>query len=427
MGLGQFGGGVAAARWLARQGAQVTVTDLADSSTLSQSLRSLRDEPIAQYHLGGHREDDFRTADLVVVNPAVRPGNPFVEIAVDAGATLTSELELLLQECPAHVIGVTGSNGKSTTAAMTAAILHADDQIVYLGGNIGHSLLDELHQMSEGQWAVVEISSFQLYYLGAAVRFPHVAAVSNCTPNHLDWHDTYANYVATKQRLLTGQRRNDLAILNTFDAEVADWTSLVRGRHVPLVGESLLPPLSVPGRHNRENALVAATVTMGIGCTEQAVQQGLAAYRGLPERLEWFAVIEGRRFYDDSSSTTPESTIAALQSLPEPSWLLAGGSDKGIDLHRLSETIVHRAAGAALYGAVREVLLEQIRSLSSSFPCDAVETIDEALAWCWRRSHAGENIVLSPGCASRDQFQNYRARGEHFVQLVHAQSDPRNR
>jgi UDP-N-acetylmuramoylalanine--D-glutamate ligase len=425
MGLGHFGGGVAVARWLARQGTRVTVTDLADASTLSRSLDTLREEPIAVYHLGGHCEDDFRQTDLVVVNPAVRPDNPYLRIAADTGIPLISELELFLQACPARVVGVTGSNGKSTTAAMTAAILRADGRTVHLGGNIGRSLLDQLDHMTAEDWVVLEISSFQLYYLNATAPFPHVAVVTNCTPNHLDWHGTMAHYVAAKQRLLTGQQPSDLAVLNTHDPEVDRWAPHVRGRQLPLVDESVLPLMPVPGRHNREDACCAATAALGIGCTHEAVHQGLATYRPLPERLELVAVIDGRRFYDDSSATTPESTIAALEALEGRTWLLAGGSDKGIDLRPLSEAIVRLAAGAAFYGAVREALYRQVQSLRPDFPCVAMTTLDEALLWCSHHARSGENIVLSPACASRDQFQNYRARGAHFVELVRAKSDVR--
>lgn len=425
MGLGHFGGGAAAARWLARHGARVTVTDLADASVLSKSLVALDGVPIAELHLGGHREEDFRDADLIVVNPAIRPQNPFLKIARDAGVPQTSELELFLEACPAHAIGVTGSNGKSTTAAMIASVLRAERRTVHLGGNIGNSLLDAVDEMAATDWVVLEISSFQLYYLGRQTRLPQVAVVTNCTPNHLDWHGTWAEYVAAKQRLLAGQQHEDLALLNPLSPEVVTWAEFVRGRQLSLVDEGILPPLAVAGDHNRQNAILAATAALAVGSSPEAVRQGLAGYRPLPQRLQWFASADGRRFYDDSSSTTPESTMAALDSLDGRSWLLAGGSDKGIDLSPLCEAIVRHAAGAAFYGAVRDQLIRQVRSLRPDFPCIAVATMDEALDWCWRSSHEEDNIVLSPACASRDQFLNYRQRGAHFEALVRAKSEPR--
>lgn len=418
MGLGNFGGGAAAARWLARQGAYVTVTDVAEAASLAETLAALRNEPIAAYHLGGHRPEDFRQSELIVVNPAVRPGSPFLNLAREAGVPQTSELELFLSACPARVVGVTGSNGKSTTAAMTAAILRAAGHTVHLGGNIGRSLLDAIDTIASEDWVVLEISSFQLYYLSPEVRRPHVAVVTNCTKNHLDWHGTWNDYVTAKQRILTGQRPEDLAILNTHDAEVASWASVVCGRQVPLVDEAALPELPVPGRHNRENAKCAATAALALGCGEAAVHAGLANYRPLPDRLEWVAEIQGRDFYNDTAATTPESSIAALESLAGPTWLLAGGGEKGSDWHAWADAVVAYARGVACYGAVREVLRAAVERVQPDFPSIAVPTLDEALEWCWSSSQRGENVLLSPGCASHDQFAHYRARGEYFRELV---------
>jgi len=446
MGLGHFGGGVAAARWLARQGAIVTVTDLAGEESLSDALAGLADVPIAAAHFGGHREDDFRTAQLVVVNPAVRPGDRFVEIARHGGATITSEIELFLRACPARVVGVTGSNGKSTTAAMTAAILRADGRRPWLGGNIGESLLEDLDRIRADDWVVLELSSFQLWYLGTDPSFvtgrhiigdcplwsshvpmPHVAVVTNCTPNHLDWHGDFAAYRAAKQRILTGQREAGLAVLNPLDAEVRNWGRLVRGRQLEFFPEAAVPRLRLPGLHYRIDAACAATAARGLGCADGVIREALSRFAGLPQRTELVAMIDGRSFWNDSSSTTPESTIAALESLGGPLWLLAGGKDKGMDLGPFCEAIVRRAAGAAFFGSSRHVLHEKLRALEhvSRLPKSsrlrksvAVESLAEAFRWCWDHSQPGDTILLSPACASTDQFQNYRRRGEAFVELI---------
>jgi UDP-N-acetylmuramoylalanine--D-glutamate ligase len=427
MGLGRFGGGVAAARWLAEQGALVTVTDLAGEGELAQSLAALDGVPIEQFRLGGHSEDDFRRADLVVVNPAVRPGNPLVEIARRAGARLTSELELFLEDCPAPVVGVTGSNGKSTTAAMTAAILRAEGRRAWLGGNIGRSLLGHLAEIRPGDWVVLEISSFQLHWLGPHAPGARVAVVTGCSPNHLDWHGSWPTYLAAKQRLLSGQPAHGVAVLNSHDREVATWAGLVRGRPGPLPELEDLPPLRVPGEHNRVDAALAAGAAGAAGCSDAAVVQGLEAFGGLPMRLEWFAVIEGRRFYNDSTSTTPESTAAALEAIDEPVWLMAGGREKGCAMERLTSAAAARARGAAFFGQSGEMLRADVARRNAGLPCTAVETLADALRWCWDRSKPGEAIVLSPGCASGDQFPNFRRRGEHFAELVRAMADPLRR
>ncbi len=428
MGLGRFGGGVAAARWLTRQGALVTVTDLAEEASLAESLTELRGEPIATYHLGGHRPDDFRHADLVVVNPAVRPENPLLQLARDAGATLTSEMELFLRECSAKVIGVTGSNGKSTTAAMIAAILRAAilraatateaTRRVWLGGNLGGSLLDQLDQIQADDWVVLEISSFQLWHLADDAPMPHAAVVTSCTPNHLDWHGSFPHYAAAKQRILRGQTADDVAVLNTFNPEVASWAEFVAGRLVALPDDQNIPPLRLPGEHNRLDARLATAAALAVGCTEDAIRKGLSGYRGLPQRLELFAVVDGRSFYNDSTATTPESTIAALEAIDEPVWLLAGGRNKGIDLSNMADSIAQNARGVAFFGTVRNELLEKTRNTAPHLPLVAAETLDEAVQWCWVHSRPGEAIVLSPGCASTDQFLHFRHRGARFVELV---------
>jgi len=418
MGLGHFGGGVAAARWLARQGARVRVTDLADEQTLAESLAALEDVPIARFRLGEHCEEDFRGAELVVVNPAVRPGNRFVQIARESGARLSSEIELFIRACPAPIIGVTGSNGKSTTAAMTAAILKADGQRTWLGGNVGGSLLEELDQIGPDDQVILELSSFQLWHLSAGANMPHIAVVTGCRPNHLDWHRNYQHYVAAKQRILTGQSRDDLAVLNMHDPEVACWEPLVRGRLLRPIPLEETPALCVPGEHNRLNAACAAAAATGAGCGDAAIQRGLEAFCGLPQRLEQFAVIDGRRFYNDSTSTTPQATIAALRSVEGPIWLLAGGRNKGLDFGDLAAAIVQHARGAAFFGSSGEVLQGRVAAKTSGFPCTSVETMAEALQWCWARSQPGDCLVLSPACASGDQFLNFRRRGQRFVELV---------
>jgi UDP-N-acetylmuramoylalanine--D-glutamate ligase len=418
MGLGHFGGGVEAARWFARHGAEVSVTDLADEETLAESLGALQGERIARFHLGGHREEDFRRAEFVVVNPAVRPDNPFLRIARESGARLTSEIALFMAIARAPIIGVTGSNGKSTVAAMIAAIVRKAGRRAWLGGNIGESLLKRCELIGAEDWVVLELSSFQLWHLGPNAAMPRIAVITGCSPNHLDWHTSYEDYTAAKQRILLGQTRHDLAVLNTHDREVAEWEGLVRGRLVGLPPLGEIPRLSVPGQHNRVNAACAAAAAVAIGFDRQEICRGLEEFRGLPQRLQPVGSVAGREFYNDSTSTTPESTIAAVESLQRPVWLLAGGKDKGLDFGDLAAAVVEKTRGAAFFGSVRRVLLGWATARNTQFPCTATETMAEALRWCWEQSRPGETIVLSPGAASGDQFRNFRQRGRQFDELV---------
>jgi UDP-N-acetylmuramoylalanine--D-glutamate ligase len=418
MGLGRHGGGVAAARHLVAQGAKVTVTDLAGETDLAESLRALADAPIERFHLGGHLEEDFRDADVIVVNPAVKPDNPLVQIAQQAGARITSEIEIFLKACRGHLIGVTGSNGKSTTAAMIATILSASGQPAWLGGNIGRSLLAELPNIGPDDWAVVELSSFQLHWLSADVRMPEIAVITNCTPNHLDWHPAWEHYVAAKQRLLTGQRPCNAAVLNLDDPGVAAWQSLVRGECMEIPADDELPLLLIPGRHNRQNAAFAAAAARAAGCSDVDIARGLAEFRGLPHRLEFVAEVQGRRFYNDSKATTPEAAQAALATLAGNIWLLAGGVDKGSDYSGFARAVTSRARGAAFFGAARKALHALVASESPACEVYCAETMHEAFDWCWRQSQPGDAILLSPACASLDQFSDYQQRGEIFKQWV---------
>jgi UDP-N-acetylmuramoylalanine--D-glutamate ligase len=418
MGLGHFGGGIAAARWLANQGALVTVTDLADENTLTGSLAKLEGVSITRFRLGGHRVEDFHSADLVVVNPAVRPNDRFLQVAEAAGVPKTTETELFLNHCPARIIGVTGTNGKSTTSAMVAAILRAAGRQAWLGGNIGVSLLERLDQIGSPDWVVLELSSFQLWHLAGDARMPQIAVVTNCSPNHLNWHEDYQHYVAAKQRILALQSAGHAAVLNTLDREVSSWQECLRGRQIPLVSEDEVPELAVPGEHNRINARLAITAARAAGCQKHVCQEALRSFSGLAGRLEPIAVINGRRFINDTTATTPESTIAALESMDTTTWLLAGGVSKGVDLEALIDSIVRHTGGAAFFGATGADLLAGLRARLPDFPAVAKETMKEALRWCWQASRPGDSILLSPACASYDQYQNFQQRGEEFVRLV---------
>lgn len=420
MGLGRHGGGVGAARWLLSQGADLTITDLASAEDLADSIAALADLPAPRWRLGEHVDEDFASPDCVIVNPAVRPDDRWLEIARRSGVRITSETELFLRACPAVVIGVTGSNGKSTTAALTAAILEADGRRTWLGGNIGRSLLAELDTMRPEDVVVLELSSFQLHYLAEDVLAPHVAVITNCSANHLDWHSTYEHYAAAKQRLLALQTADDVAVLNPTCREVSRWKSLVRGRCLTELFEKPVPPLQIPGEHNRTNASLAAVAARAVGGSEAAIDRGLRTFRGLPHRLQFVAEIDGRRYFNDSKATTPEAAMAALSAFSEPVWILLGGHAKGGDYESLARGVATHARGVACYGRAGDMLAEQIAEHNANLPCFRGETLADALHWCREQSQWGDIILLSPACASFDQFRDYAERGECFRSLTYA-------
>jgi UDP-N-acetylmuramoylalanine--D-glutamate ligase len=418
MGLGRHGGGVAAASYLAGLGAQVTVTDLADRDSLNDSISQLTDRSIARWRLGGHDLQDFLEAEVVVVNPAVRPDNGFLRQARQCGAVVTSETELFLSACPARVIGVTGSNGKSTSCAMLAEILHASGMRTWLGGNIGHSLLGEVDAMSPNDWVVLELSSFQLAHLGDGVTTPQFCLITGCTPNHLEWHADLADYTRAKQRLVREQGPGGICVWDRLDRTMLGWDALATGTALDRWPLERIPALRVPGLHNRINAARVAALAEALGVHASTIGQSLAAFRGLPHRIEWVGEVAGRRFYDDSKSTTPEATMAALDAVAGPKWWLAGGLSKGVRFEELARQVVRRCRGAAVFGSARNELALALRQARADFKVFSSERLDGAMAWSWRQSSAGEAVVLSPACASLDQFRDFAHRGRVFRRWV---------
>jgi UDP-N-acetylmuramoylalanine--D-glutamate ligase len=319
---------------------------------------------------------------------------------------------LFLSACPAHVIGVTGTTGKSTTAAMTAAALEAGGRRAWLGGNIGGSLLVDLQRMTAEDWIVLELSSFQLFWLSESVRWPEFGVLTNFAPNHLDWHGNVEHYRDAKQRLLD-HAQHSVQRTERHGAQRAP-----RSLQRCVWPDAVVPALRIAGRHNRANAALAAAVASAAGADRESIVRGLAGFNGLPHRLQTVAEFAGRRFINDSKATTPEAAIAALESMDHPTWVLLGGSDKQIDLSALVAVVGRRARGAALFGTVAPKLEALLEAHAPSTERVRVDSLEKALDWCWRQSQPGDSILLSPACASLDQFRDYAERGETFTRLV---------
>lgn len=471
MGLGGFGGGVGAVRFLAEAGANVIVTDLRSETELRPSLAKLDSSWPVTLHLGRHAEADFRSVDLVVVSPAVPKDSSFLAVARDADVPLTSEMNLFWERNRGQVLAVTGSNGKSTTTALTHAILAAcssgpcglgDSHSIrnrpnhkgsgygrcWLGGNIGISLLPEVRRIQPDDWVVLELSSFQLEDLAPLRPRPEIAVVTNFSPNHLDRHGTVEAYRTAKQNLLRWQTADQFVVVNA-ESEVASWqTAATRLRFGPnderrfgifgegsevvtrlpidLGGEQRLPLghwLRLPGTHNWQNAQAAIAATLAAGASVAAIEQTVSSFCGLPHRLEFVADVDGRRCFNDSKSTTPEATVLALQSFDEPIVLLAGGYDKQIDLSPIASAAVSHCRAVALLGQTGPQLGQLIEAAARTANvvgpiCRAFESLEPAVAWSLQESAPGDIVLLSPGCASYDWFQNYIERGEQFSSLV---------
>ena len=448
MGLGSFGGGLGAVKFLVERGAIVTVTDLRPLEKLQESLDELKETPPHRLVVGGHHKDDFRSTDLVVVNPAVKRDCPYLNAAIQAGVPTTSEMNLFWKWTRGPVIAVTGSNGKSTTTAMIHSIVkrllnRQSGGRAWLGGNIGTSLLPVVDQIQPDDLVVLELSSFQLADLDRLQVSPHVAVVTNFAPNHLDWHPNLDHYRQAKQTILRWQTPDDIAVLNEDDDDTRTWP--VHGERLGFglrhtegqgaygeAGHALLRTgskecrwplkdwLKLPGQHNIANALAAIAATISVGAEESDVREGIENYKALPHRLEFVAEVAGRKFYNDSLATTPESTEVALAAFDAPIILLAGGYDKHVDLSQMAAAIARSAKAVSLMGQTGPALglaIEANRSNACRISPPHT-SFKGAFHWAIDHSEPGDVILLSPGCASYDWFRNFADRGSQFTELV---------
>ena len=433
VGLGRSG--LAAARLATSRGAVVTVNDRrpeADLGDLASQVRAWG----ARVHAGGHPRALLDTTDLLVVSPGVPVDGELLRAAFATGLPVWGEVELAARFCRGRVIGVTGSNGKSTVTAMTGAILRAAGFGGGTGGNLATPFCDLLEQDDPEAVHVVELSSFQLETV-ETLR-PVVSVIVNLSPDHLDRHASYSAYAAAKARLLELQTSQGHAVLNIDDAESTIFESSVRGRlhwfstraeveqgaflrgeRLVLrtaVGEDTLlqaAELPVPGEHNVANALAAALVCRLAGCPAEAISEGLRVFRALPHRLERLGTVRGVTFYNDSKATNPASTLRALSSFePRRVHLILGGRDKGADWSQLGREIDARANRVMLVGEAAEALREHLGGVAPALvDCG---TIARAVQAAFEDAAAGDVVLLSPGCASFDQYRNFEERGDDF-------------
>lgn len=428
MGLGQFGGGVGVAKFLAKQGARVLVTDKEKPEKLEQSKAQLAGLDI-EFRLGEHITSDFTAADLIVVNPAVNPQkSEHLLAAKNAGIPFTSEIRLLTQRLPNRnrIIGITGSAGKSTTTSMVGHILGTRNfPSVHLGGNLGGSLLNSLGTIHETDWVVLELSSFMLEGLREDRFAPHIALITNLAPNHLDWHGTLEAYRDAKQALLDFQHEDDIAILGPgadgFTPRVA-----MKNQHVFHHADLSrltrdMPQLLIPGEHNRLNAAMAVEVCVAAGVGRSDALAAVATFTGLPHRLERVHETGGVVYFNDSKCTTPEAAMLALQSFkPGIVHLILGGYDKGSDLAPLAAFAKHHCKAIHTIGTTGPAIAIAAEKATGKAMVFRSETLTRAMHDMKPHLAPGDVVLLSPACASWDQFTNFEARGAAFIELARA-------
>lgn len=476
MGLGLFGGGLGAAAFALRKGARVTVTDLRGPETLAAALKSLGELPGAEsieLVLGEHRDADFAEADIVVANPAVPPTARHLGVARSGGARVTSAIELLLGELTCRVVAITGTHGKSSTVHFTAALLRASlgaDVRVVLGGNIGGSLLGEIESLGPKDVVVLELSSYQLENLSAEFvaaasrhRAVDVAAITTIGVDHLARHGSVEVYRAAKLRiaLLTGQAGSNAGqVIAGADEETALRQLLPESAKLALIGgdvppteASVLAQLQVPGDFQRKNLRVALAVARSLGAMETQLVSAVPALTGLPHRMEhltqWTMTPNGRPLfvYDNGVSTTPESTVAALESVSDESSagdlrlvLVGGQAKRGCDMEALGRTAAALGWVLVPFGAASAELAAMAAATGAALAgggqdrdggCPGVEeAVERALRWlsegpgsslecgAGQQASQGESdsvhLLFSPACASFDRYSNFEERALAF-------------
>lgn len=434
-------------RFLVEQGADVTVLDKKSPDELRKYLDRLAGLPVT-YHLGPDYLEYLGGQEVIFLSPGVPKNLPALQEAAAGGAVFSSELQVFFAEnrerSHAPVLGVTGSCGKTTTTTLLGLMLEKEKP-VKVGGNIGRPPLSFLPELTPETWVVLELSSFQLQELGYS---PQMAVLLNITPNHLDVHSSFAEYVEAKEEIIKNQSSNDIAIFNWDNQVTRQLAAKAKGKVYffsrcvqPETGafvkdgniilrldgknEEYICPAAerrLPGEHNLENILAASLAARLAGASPAAIAGVIREFKGVEHRLEFLRELDGVVYYNDSKATTPEETIAGLRALPAPVVLIAGGYDKKLPFTELTKVAVERCRLVVLIGAtagkIREALAEaegKDRLLSEIYQAASLE---EAVAIARSKARPGETVLLSPACASYDMFRNFEERGRRFKELV---------
>jgi UDP-N-acetylmuramoylalanine--D-glutamate ligase len=436
VGLGKSG--VASSMFLQARGAKVTVSDAKAEEQLRGEIPGLLDKGIV-VETGKHGERTFRDQDLIVVSPGVPNDVPQLQNARRLGIPVIGEIELSARYLQGQIIAITGSNGKTTTTTLTGEVIAAGGRKALVGGNIGTPAITFVEQSSPETWVVLEISSFQLETI--ETFRPHIAAILNVTPDHLDRHGSMENYIAAKARIFENQSERDFAVLNADDATTAGmgaglksqvyWFSrrkevergaFVRGGRIVFrdaKGERDImaaDEMTLKGLHNLENVLAAVAMGSLAGIEPAAIRQAVKDFKAVEHRLEYVTTIRGVQYFNDSKATNVDATIKALESFPGRIHLILGGKDKGSDYTLLNALLRERVKKAYTIGAAAEKIESQIAGVVEIVPTG---TLDSAVKKAAESAEAGDIVLLAPACASFDQFQSYEQRGRAFKDTVH--------
>ena len=410
--VGAARSGVAVANHLARLGDRVIVTDRRSQAELESAIARLPQG--AELRLGGYDDSILSGVDAVYASPGVPWDAELLNHARAKGIPVSSEIDLFLKLCPGTVVGITGTNGKTTTTALTGEVLATGDRPVMVGGNIGETVLDRLPEVTPRHWVVLELSSFQL----ESMERPrlHVGVLLNVTPDHLDRHGTFEHYAQIKGRIIEFAGADDFAVLNGRDETCRRLATQTRAHVVWFDEHEPAPPMPIPGRHNLENALAAASVGRIAGLADDAINKAIASFKGVEHRLELVGVWNGVRWYNDSKATNPDAGRVALTSFPgTPLVLIAGGYGGGFDLSGWVKDVMAHADAVVLMGASADLLAHELRDHRA---VRRAQSLAEAVDLASKLVRPGGVVLLSPAYKSFDMFKDYEDRGRQFKALV---------
>lgn len=419
--IGAKRSGLAAIDLLKKQGARVTAMDSQPSGLGAASI-------VAQ------SEENLLDADAIVLSPGVPYDLPMLENARARGIPTIGEIELASYFLKGPVIGITGSNGKTTTTALTGHLLKQCGIRCQVGGNIGTAAASLIESSTPEQWNVLELSSFQLESI---VHFrATIAACLNVTPDHLDRHRTFEIYANAKGRLFDTQQETDFAVLNYDDPTCRVFASRTKARvawfsskqkapaGISLNGDSIefngiaflsRSQIGLRGMHNVENVMAAAAVAHLAGARLAAIGAAIASFPGVEHRIEFVRKLDGVEYFNDSKATNVDASLKAIDAFPRGLWIILGGKDKGSDYTPLRTPLAERAKGVLLIGAARPLIQ---KALAGAVPLTDCETLENAVVYARAHASSGDTVLLAPACASFDQFENYERRGERFKHLV---------
>jgi UDP-N-acetylmuramoylalanine--D-glutamate ligase len=448
MGLGLHGGGIGTVRFLSEAGARVTVTDIKSEKELKPSLEKLKDLKNISYVFQQHRPENFTSADIVIKTPPVPWNNKYIKMALDAKVSVEIDSSLFFKLCKNTIIGVTGTKGKTTTASLIYEILKIDDKDVLKVGVGQISVLDKLKNLKKDTIVVFELSSWRLSALGRAKLSPQIAVITNIYPDHLNYYKSMEEYVQDKKHIYLHQNVKDSCVISADNEIVRGFEEGIKsrlikfsknkinnGRSVYLHQGTLYindgidekevlkaDEIKIRGEHNLENILAAVAAAWAVGAKRESIKKAVIEFEGIEHRFETVRILNGVRYIHDTSATTPESAIRALESTTGPVILICGGSDKNLNMDEFGKAIYEKAKGVIfLKGKATEKIIAAVKKASAASiekNFEITDSMEKAVELANIEAKDGDEVLLAPGAASFGLFANEFDRGNQFKEAV---------